>query len=200
MCSSDHQWSNLLVSANDWCDLHLLQHTSHTSKRDVNRIILMTSHNLYFNTWCEPVVCFHTTHTFNLWCELGGFYTPHTHSTNDVNWINFDIPHTHSVMWTGCLFFFFNTQHTLPTSDLNWMTFYIPCEPNTYCALDGISHTMDTNELVSWYFEPSQPQRITSTLKQTSICLLLIYFSHKSTNHKFFKKKKKNTKSILTQI
>ena len=33
---------------------------------------------------------------------------------------------------------------------------------------------------VSWYFEHSQPQRITSGLKQTSICLLLInlLFTH----------------------
>ena len=41
-----------------------------------------------------------------------------------------------------------------------------------------ISHTLavpDSTDVVSWYFEPSQPQRITSGLKQTSICLL---FTH----------------------
>ena len=37
--------------------------------------------------------------------------------------------------------------------------------------------------LFCWYFEPSQPQRITSGLKQTSICLP-IYYAHKSSNHK----------------
>ena len=50
--------------------------------------------------------------------------------------------------------------------------------------------------LVSWYFEPSQPQRITSGLKQTSICLLfthlVIYSSHESSNHKFPLKKKRS--------
>ena len=41
-------------------------------------------------------------------------------------------------------------------------------------------------QLVSWYFEPRQPQRITSGLKQLSP----IYSSHKSSNHKFLKKHK----------
>ena len=43
--------------------------------------------------------------------------------------------------------------------------------------------------LFCWYFEPSQPQRITSGLKQTSICLP-IYYAHKSSNHKFSKNHK----------
>ena len=38
--------------------------------------------------------------------------------------------------------------------------------------------------LVSWYFEPSQPQRITSRLK-TMFNLSLIYSARKSSNHKF---------------
>ena len=38
-------------------------------------------------------------------------------------------------------------------------------------------------ELVSWYFEPSHPQRITLGLKQTSICLLFtLHTSHQTTN------------------
>ena len=41
-------------------------------------------------------------------------------------------------------------------------------------------------ELVSWYFEPSQPQRITSELKQTSICLL--FTLHTSHQAKIFQK------------
>ena len=43
------------------------------------------------------------------------------------------------------------------------------------------------NLLVSWYFEPSQPQRITSELKQTSVCLL---FTLRSSKHKFPKNHK----------
>ena len=53
----------------------------------------------------------------------------------------------------------------------------------------------NTTELVSWYFEPSQPQRITSGLKQTSICLLFtLHTSHQTINSP------KTTKSVLTQI
>ena len=49
--------------------------------------------------------------------------------------------------------------------------------------------------LVSWYFEPSQPQQITSGLKQNQICLLFtLHTSHQTTNSQ------KNTKSIPTQI
>ena len=49
--------------------------------------------------------------------------------------------------------------------------------------------------IVSWYFEPSQPQRITSGLKQTSICLLFtMHTNHQTTNSL------KTTKSVPTQI
>ena len=48
--------------------------------------------------------------------------------------------------------------------------------------------------LVSWYFEPSQPQRITSQLK-TKFNLSPIDSARKSTNHKSSRK----TKSVLTQ-
>ena len=42
----------------------------------------------------------------------------------------------------------------------------------------------DLTTTVSYrYFEPSQPQRITSGLKQTSICLLFtLHTSHQTTN------------------
>ena len=49
--------------------------------------------------------------------------------------------------------------------------------------------------LVTWYFEPSQPQKIISGLK-TNFNLSPNYSTHKSANHKF----SKITKSILTQI
>ena len=50
-------------------------------------------------------------------------------------------------------------------------------------------------EFVSWYFEPSLPQKTTSGLKQTSICLLFtLHTSHQTTNSS------KTTKSFLTQI
>ena len=39
------------------------------------------------------------------------------------------------------------------------------------------------SKLVSWYFEPSQPQRVTSWLK-TMFNLSPIYSAHKSSNHK----------------
>ena len=49
--------------------------------------------------------------------------------------------------------------------------------------------------LVSWYFEPSQPQRLTSELKQTLIYLLFsLHTSHQTTNSL------KTTKSVLTEI
>ena len=49
--------------------------------------------------------------------------------------------------------------------------------------------------LVSWYFEPSQPQWITSGLKQTSICLLFtLHTRHQTTNSP------KTTESVLTKI
>ena len=49
--------------------------------------------------------------------------------------------------------------------------------------------------VLSWYFEPSQPQRITSRLK-TMFNLSPIYSARKSSNHKL----SINTKSVLTQI
>ena len=54
----------------------------------------------------------------------------------------------------------------------------------------------DLTTTVSYrYFEPSQPQKITSGLKQTSICLLFtLHTSHQTTNSL------KPTKSVLTQI
>ena len=59
--------------------------------------------------------------------------------------------------------------------------------------------------LVSWMFEPSQPQRIISGLKanldyirakkQTSVCVIpILHPSHQTTNSL------KSTKSVLTQI
>ena len=48
---------------------------------------------------------------------------------------------------------------------------------------------------VSWYFEPSQTQQITSGLK-TNCNLSPIYYEHKSSNHKF----SKIAKSIPKQI
>ena len=49
--------------------------------------------------------------------------------------------------------------------------------------------------LESWYFEPSQPQRITSGLKQSSICLpFTMHVSHQITNFQ------KTLKSVLAQI
>ena len=48
--------------------------------------------------------------------------------------------------------------------------------------------------LISWYFEPSQPQQITSGVKQTSVCLLFtMHTSHRTTNSP------KSTKSVLTR-
>ena len=49
--------------------------------------------------------------------------------------------------------------------------------------------------LVCWYFEPSQPQQITSGLKQTSISLLFtLHTCLQTTNYP------KTTKSVLSQI
>ena len=49
-----------------------------------------------------------------------------------------------------------------------------------------------TSQLISWYFEPSQAQRITSGLKQTKTNFNLspIYSAHKSSNYKFPKNHK----------
>ena len=59
------------------------------------------------------------------------------------------------------------------------------------------SHCMkwyEQTKLVSWYFEPSQAQRITSGLKQISVCLLFtLHSSHQPTISP------KNTKSVPTQ-
>ena len=55
------------------------------------------------------------------------------------------------------------------------------------------------NYLISWHFEPSQLQRITLRLK-TMFNLSSIHCARKLTNHKLStKKKKKPTKSVLTQ-
>ena len=43
--------------------------------------------------------------------------------------------------------------------------------------------------LVNWYFEPRQPQRITSRLK-TMFNVSPVYSEHKSSNHEFSKKDK----------
>ena len=54
------------------------------------------------------------------------------------------------------------------------------------------------SQLVSWYFEPSQPQRITLGLKQTSIRLLFtLHTSHQTTNP-LPPSKKKETKQKQT--
>ena len=56
-----------------------------------------------------------------------------------------------------------------------------------------LRHISCVTFLVSWYFEPSQPQRITTRLKY-SICLLFtLQTSHQTTNYP------KTTKSVLTQ-
>ena len=47
----------------------------------------------------------------------------------------------------------------------------------------------NNSQLVNWYFEPSQPQRITSQLK-TIFNLSPIYSAHKSSNHKSAKNHK----------
>ena len=80
--------------------------------------------------------------------------------------------------------------------DLDVCMLTIPAVVNTkhflkLCTV-GPEHQI---QLVSWYFEPSQPQRITSGLKQTSIHLLFtLHTSHQTTN------RPKTTKSALTQI
>ena len=51
--------------------------------------------------------------------------------------------------------------------------------------------TLKFDSLVSWYFEPSQPQRITSGLK-ANFNLSPSYSAHKSSNHKFSKNYKIN--------
>ena len=64
---------------------------------------------------------------------------------------------------------------------------------NTSVIWQHAAHT--TNQLVSWYFEPSLLQQITSGLKQSSISLLFtLHTSHQTTNSL------KTTKSVLTQL
>ena len=45
---------------------------------------------------------------------------------------------------------------------------------------------ISNTKFVSWYFEPSEPQRITSGLK-TNFNLSASYSAHNSSNHKFSK-------------
>ena len=52
------------------------------------------------------------------------------------------------------------------------------------------SHYLQVSQLISWYFEPSQPQRITSRLKT----MFNLSPSHQTTNYPW------TTKSVLTQI
>ena len=69
----------------------------------------------------------------------------------------------------------------------------------TLLRCPGLSHNVGLLfprcKLLSWYFEPSQPQRITSGLKLTSICLLLTLYTNCQTTNSL-----KTTKSVLTQI
>ena len=71
---------------------------------------------------------------------------------------------------------------------------------STVARETGSEHQLESDRgvyslLVSWYFEPSQPQRITSGLKQTSICLpFTLHTSHQTTDSL------KTTKSVLTQV
>ena len=53
-----------------------------------------------------------------------------------------------------------------------------------------------TSQLVSWYFEPSQPQRITSGLK-TNFKLSPIYYTYMSSNHKLSKNYKTSPDTTL---
>ena len=55
--------------------------------------------------------------------------------------------------------------------------------------LPGQVKSSKNSKKVSWYFEPSQPQRITSWLK-TMFNLSPIYSARKSSNHKLFKNRK----------
>ena len=54
-----------------------------------------------------------------------------------------------------------------------------------YHAVSIHHHTEVCTQLVSWYFEPSQPQKITSWLKKM-FNLSPIYSACKSSNHKLF--------------
>ena len=69
--------------------------------------------------------------------------------------------------WTG------NTQY--------WLT---PCTVlNKTISVGEKTKQQQQQQLVSWYFEPSQPQRMTSRLK-TMFNLSPIYSARKSSNHK----------------
>ena len=65
-----------------------------------------------------------------------------------------------------------------PLSLYIYMVLKIRCGPPTPSRH---KHTLE-----SWYFEPSQPQSITSRLK-TMFSLSPIYSARKSSNHNFFK-------------
>ena len=61
-----------------------------------------------------------------------------------------------------------------------------------------LGHTGIVDQLVNWYFELSQPQRITSQLK-TMFNLSPIYSACKSSNHKLFKNHKISPVHKFTQ-
>ena len=63
----------------------------------------------------------------------------------------------------------------------------------------GLSHIALSTKLVSWYFEPSQLQRITSWLK-TMFTLSPFYSAHKSSNHKLSPNHKSNNFLLLVFI
>ena len=71
----------------------------------------------------------------------------------------------------------------------------LPADPAGLMLLLLYLNWQQVGKSVSRHFEPSQPKRITSGLKQTTICLLFtLHSSHK--NHKF----SETTKSVLAQI
>ena len=65
--------------------------------------------------------------------------------------------------------------------------------PTTLAVKGWMMMMMIVSSLVSWCFEPSQPQRITSGLKTTSIYLHVIHFTSHYTKSLFFSNHNSNS-------
>ena len=80
-----------------------------------------------------------------------------------------------TLLWT-----WYNVLHCFQYSHI--CTWKQVCQPTCLCVCVCV-WVFCKKKKVSWYFEPSQPQRITSGLKQSSVCLLFtLHTSHQTKN------------------
>ena len=167
-------------------------HSNHWSLQRFSR-----NFNLIHTQWCP--FFFHFSHISRVFSEISGWWLGH----DIINWpasqrrrvVSFH--HFAKLLRTTRLAMYFGwekTRRRLCKVLAKSLTLrYIKNGLNKIAS--GLIKILQLIlQLVSWYFEPSPPQRITSGLKQTSICLLFfLHTRHQTTNSQKTTTTKKKT-------